>query len=241
MINHGVASQRGVPAGVGEAVTQLHIMHAFRLGSGIAAVVREIIAFGLAMAQGVAEVSLVSSPVEGDARLGVDEVILLLDFQTLIAIAAVGILQEAIVDAIRKVADMAILHIAIHIQCGSEVYGGLCKHLIIALCSVGVVILIVTILEEHGTEFSIGSIGQVAPMVALEILQRCAADEVEPPSRVVHVPAQSVNILRQSLLPHEVRLLQRLAVCEDEGCEAELAEFVVRAELIIVSMPVCIV
>ena len=191
------------------------------------------------MAHGDGAIHTVTCQLPGEACLRIQEVVLLVDVQPLVVVAA-GVVVELIVDTVRLVAHVTVLQVGKHVPLLRDMVGRLHKHVAVELMSVGVVVGMVAVDEILLAHDGIGSVGHVPEVVAVEVLKRQTADHVPRLVLIVQVPDQSVGVLRESLLAHEVRPLDVVPVTVGRR-ESKLRELVVRTELTIVAAPVGIV
>ena len=143
--------------------------------------------------------------------LRVEEVVLLVNIEFLVIVAAL-IVVELIVDTIGLVVDMTVLEISKHIPLLIDMVGSLHKHIAVELMRIAVVVLIVAVQEILPADHRIGSVGHVAEVVAVKVLQRQSADDIPRLILVVCVPHESIGMLRQTLLAHKVRPLDLIAI-----------------------------
>ena len=76
-------------------------------------------------------------------------------------------------------------------------------------------------------------------MVAFEILHRRAADNIQQIIGIVDVPNHAVGVLREALLAHKIGLFDAVALGV-LGAQTVFFEFVVGAELLVVSVAVSV-
>ena len=86
----------------------------------------------------------------------------------------------------------------------------------------------------------VGDIGEVAPVAATELLEVQAADDIPVLILVVGVIYDTVSVLGQTLLAHEVRMFDGIAVCILVD-ETKLRELAVALELLVVTISVGVV
>ena len=179
--------------------------------------------------------------VEAEACLGVEEVVLLVDVEIMLAVGAVFVVDELVVVAVGGVVHVAVLQVGKHVPLFRDVVGGLHVGVAVELLGVGVIVLVVAVLQQIVSQGLVRHIGEIAEVVARELLHRQSADDIPQLVFVVHVAHDSIHVLFQALLAHEVALLDGRAV----GCivvaQAELLEFVVQAELVVVAVSVRVV
>ena len=118
--------------------------------------------------------------------------------------------------------------------------GGLQVDVAVELMGVGVIILVVAVGKILFGDVRMSCISEVAEVVAVEVLQREAADDVPQLVLVVGVPHEAIGVLRETFLADEVCLLDIVAVCVLHA-QTKLREFVVRAELLVVAVAIGIV
>ena len=125
-------------------VAQLIVEELLGLGEGIGAVVGEVVALGLAVAHGHGGVDVMAVRVEGDAALGVEEGVLLVDVELLVVILA-SFFVELVVDAVGLVVHIAELHVAEDGPVVGEGVGRLDEDVAVELLCVGVIVFVVAI------------------------------------------------------------------------------------------------
>ena len=242
--------ERGIEIEVGSfiAITQFIVNHLLSLGIRIFVVVREVVALRLTMTDGHSGIGGVTVHIDEllewavvplDTHLGVHEVVLLVDVQRLVVPQAVGTLYKTVVDTVGLVVHTTVLHVARQIPfISSPVVGQLIVafHVdaAIKLLRVRIVVFVVAIGQILRAQRLVLDVGDIAEVVAVELLYREAAHHVPATVVVAQVAHQSVGILLQSLLAHEVGL--------GVGAQSELlASLLMVAELVIVAIAVGIV
>ena len=228
---------RPIPAGI--AVAEFCVDERLGLGSRIRAIVGEVVAFGLTMAVGHRKEGAMTVVVPCEAGFRVEEVVALVDVEALVDVSAC-VVVESVVDAVGLVAYVPVLHIAEDVQLVGKVISSLCEDVVVILRGIRVVVLVVAvrqILLHHGR---MGCIGDVAEVVTVEALQRQASDDVPLLTLVVGIPHQAVSVLLQSLLAHEVALLDVRTIGFGSR-HAERREFLVVAELVVVAVAMRVV
>lgn len=220
-------------------VAQLIVEELLWLGEGIGAVVGEVVTLGLAVAHGHGGVDVVAVRVEGDAALGVEEGVLLVDVEFLVVVATLVVI-ELVVDAVGLVVHIAELHVAEDGPMVGKSVGRLDEDIAVELLCIGVVIFVVAIGEVFVSHALVGDIGHIAEVVALEVLGRDAADDVPVCILVTGEPHEAVGVLAESFLADEVGLFHLIAFSVIIG-HAKLREFVVRTELLVVAVAVGVV
>ena len=142
----------------------------------------------------------------GEACLRVQEVVFLVDVETLVVIAVLVVI-ELIVDTIRLIAHMPILQISEHIPLLGDMIGGLHEHVAVEFVGIRVVVFVVAISKILLTHSGISGVCDVAKVVTVEVLDRQSPDDIPRIILVIGVPHQSVGILRETLLAYKVRTL----------------------------------
>ena len=156
---------------------------------------------------------------EVDAGLGIEEVVLDIDVEHVLARSAVAVVDVLVVIAVRPVTDVAELQVAENAPGIGQRIGGLHEGAGVQFGGVGVIVAVAepALLVEDGRiqahQLLQGSagIGQVTEMVALELLHGQAADDVPGALPVADVRHDAVRILAQALLAHEVAVLDLVA------------------------------
>ena len=233
-------------------ITQFQVVQPFCFGGRVGSVVGEVVAFGFTMADGIAEVCAVAVLMERKSCFRVQEVVFLVDVETLIGIGSVGIGIELVVDTIGEIAYMSELDIAKDVKPVGDVEGSLCICTHVALLGIAVVVFQFSLfcrptvaelrwlISDDRGHRRVG-VGEVAEVVALEVLDRCTAKHVPAVVCIVHVPHHPVGVLAQSFLADEVAPLHSLAIRINIVGKSELLQFVLVAELVVVSISVGIV
>ena len=103
-----------------------------------------------------------------------------------------------------------------------------------------VVVAVVTVGQQTLAQLGMLYVGQVAEVVAVVVLYRQTADNIPCVVLVVDVPHQSVGVLLQPLLAHEVGLLHFVTLAVLEG-QSIFGQLVVLAELLVVAVAVGVV
>ena len=235
-----------------EGVAQLIVHHLLSLGGRVGAIVSEVVALWLTMAQGQRTIDAMTASGPREACLGVQEVVFLVDVEALVVITTLVVI-ELIVDAIRLVAYMTILDIGKHIPLLRDMIGSLQEHVAIELMGIGVVILVIDIQiarctidlrvrhpDEMLLHHGMGGIGDIAEVVAIEVLERETPDDIPRLVLVVGVPHQTVGMLCQTFLTNEVRLLDLITLFVLHA-QTKLRELVVGTELLVVAIAIGIV
>ena len=158
------------------------------------------------MAQGKRAVDAVAIEAPREARLRIQEVVLLVDVEALVVVAAL-VIVEFIVDAVSLVAHVTVLEVGEDVPLLREVPGSLEEHIAVELVGIRIIVFVVAVLQNLLLHHGVGGIGDVAEVVAVEVLQREASDDVPRLVLVVGVPHEAVGVLCEPLLSHEVRLL----------------------------------
>ncbi len=105
------------------------------LGERIGAVVGEVVTLGFAVAHGHGSVGMVAALIEGDAALGVEEGVLLVDVEFLVVVAAL-VVVELVVDAVGLVVYVAELYVTEDGPVIAEGVGGLDEDVAVELLCV---------------------------------------------------------------------------------------------------------
>ena len=223
-------------------IAHLGVEQRLGLGSGVGAVVGEVVALRLTMAQGHGAIGAMAVLLPRDTCLGVQEVVSFIDVEPVLLGHAVVVCVVLVVVAVRLIAYIAVLEVCEGIPLLADVITGLEEHVGILLEGVGIVVSVLTLvhLAEIGCHRGMGRIGQVAVVAALVLLYGESADDVPGVVLVVHVGQVAVGVLGQPLLAHEVGLLDivALGICHEQS---ELREFVAGTELGVVAVAVGVV
>ena len=191
------------------------------------------------MTHGDGAVDAVTTHRPRETSLGVQEVVLLVDIKELVVKMTV-LLIEFVVVAIGLVAHMAVLNVAEHIPLLRQMVGGLHEGTAIELVGVRVVIGIVAVGQILLAHVAIGDVVDTPEVVAVEVLEGEAAENVPRLVLVVHIPNETISMLRHAFLTHEVGPLDEIALSIVDG-QAEFRQLVVRTKLLVVAVTVSVV
>ena len=97
-----------------EGVTQLVVHQLFGLGGRVGTVISEVVALWLTVAHRQRTVDTMAVEVPGEACLGIEEVVVLVDVEALVVVAAL-VVVEFVVDAVGLVVHVTILDVGKHI------------------------------------------------------------------------------------------------------------------------------
>ena len=111
-IAHIVESSTGIPSAALELIAQLAVQEFLCLGCGVMAVVREVVALGLAVGISHRCERPVAAGCEVYAGLGVDEVVALVYVKVVTGGGAVAVVYVLVVVTVRLIMHVAVLHIA---------------------------------------------------------------------------------------------------------------------------------
>ena len=217
-----------------ESIAQLVIHQTFGLWEGLCAIVCKIVAFWLAMAQSYRTVNAMIVQIPRETGLGIQETILLINIEALVVIAA-ALFVELIVNTVTFVLYVAILQVAKYIPVFVDVISGLYKGTTIKFRSIRIVVFILVgghIFLANGV---VGDVGNITEVIAIELLERHAADNIPCIVLVVHVPDKAVSVLAQSFLAHKVGLFHAIV------SHSKLLQLVLKAELVIIAIAVGVV
>ena len=173
-----------------------------------------------------------------EASLRVHKIVFLVDVERLVVEAAL-VVVKLVVDAVGGVAHVAELNVGKNVEALGQVQGRFRESATVELVGVRVVIFIVAvgqILVGHGFIFDVV---EVAEVVAIEILHRRAADNIQQIIGIVDVPNHAVGVLREALLAHKIGLFDAVALGV-LGAQTVFFEFVVGAELLVVAVAVSV-
>ena len=239
---HIIQGGTGAPVLCRIAVAQFEVEQRLSLWGRVRTVVGEVVALRFAMAQCCREEGAVAVLMEANARLGIEEVVLVVNIEVvLLHLTGVLILVELVVVAVGFVAHVAILDVGKHVPAVGDAIKCLDECTGIQLVGIGVVVLIVAVAHQMLAQFFVLDIGEIAEVIAVELLNGESADDVPVLVLIVHVAHQSVGVLCKSLLAHEVSLFQRGTVCERIVIQSEFLQFVVQSELLVVAVAVGVV
>ena len=223
-------------------IAQLDVHHSFRRGGWVIAIVGEIVAFRLAVAVSNGGVGLMPIVSEADTGFRVHEVVTFADVELLVAVGAVGIAEEFVVEAIGLVVYIAVLQVGKDIPCTGKVIVGLQESAVIEFGGIGIVVfVVVAALAIEVVHLLIGDISEITEMFAAELLTVDATDDIPSLVLVVEVVDDAVCVLSQSFLAHEIGFLDRFSIGSCEIGKAELFQLVVISEFRVVSETIGIV
>ena len=151
---------------------------------------------------------MVTAVMEAESRLRVEEMIVLVDVEEMLIVEICRfVIDKLVVVAIGLVTDIAVLHVGKDIPLRRDVVECLHEGIAIEFLRVGIVVAIVAVLHEQGTQLVVAHVGGKAEVVAFELLNGQPAHDVPGVILVVQVPHQSIGILFESLLAHPVGTL----------------------------------
>ena len=219
-------------------IAQLGIGEVLGLGSGIGAVVGEVVALGLTTGIGHRDIGAMTTQVENKSGLGVEEVVVLVNVEGVVIVSAIGILVELVVNTRCLIVHMAILQVEERIPPRGEVLGGLHESRVVELMGVGIVVLVGGIgLQDVGDCHSCRHNIHVTKVVAAELLQVHASHNVPKLVLVVDVVHHTIGVLREAFATDEVVALHKVAIGV-VGVHAKLGELVVVTELLVIAIAV---
>ena len=244
LIIHIVAVHPQAPVLRSILITQFIIDEALGCRGGVVTVVGEVVALGLTMTHGHRTIDTMAVLLEAEACLWIEEVVFLIDVE-IVLVVEIGLLvvDKLVVVAVGLVAYVAELHIGKHIPLRGDVVESLHEGTPVQFCGIGVVVFVVAVLHEQCAQLVVAQIGDVAEVVAVELLQGETSHDVPVLILVVQVPNQSVGILLKTFLAYPVGALhtcQRFAV-ELLTRQTEFLDFVLPTELFVVAVAVCVV
>ena len=237
-IMHIIEVDAGAGPGSCHLVSGLYIIYALSARGRVLSVVGEIVALGLAVADGYRGIGPVRTVAEVEAGLGIEEVPGFVHVKILLLRVAVVIHVVFVVVAVGLVMDPAILQVAEYAPVLRQFEGGFDESAAVELGGVGVVILVRDILGPEQRRCR--SIGQVAIVIADELLDGEARNGIPTPFLVGEIRHAAESVLRQAFLPHEVGTLDILAgpvgkICEIGG-EPVFCQLVVVTEFVVPAM-----
>ena len=219
-------------------ITELYIEQLLLFREWIVEVVGKVVALWLAVAVGYRCVCLVTILVEADTCLRVEEVVLLVDVQLLVLIGLVCLGDKLIVDTVGLVFYTAILQVSEGIPVVCKALACLDEGAVVILMGIRIIVLILSVVaEELLLGILVGDISKVSPVVAAELLQVQAADNIPVLILVVGVVYHAVSMLGEALLADEVRLLDLVALCIIVN-ESELGKLGVILKLLVVAVAI---
>ena len=118
-----------------------------RLRERIVVVVREVVALRLTVAHGQGSVGPMVAGLIADTYLRIEEIVGLVDVQTLILVGTVRLLDELVVDTVRRVAHVPVLKVSECRKMLSELLGGLDECAVVILSGIGVIIGVATVVK----------------------------------------------------------------------------------------------
>ena len=116
--------------------------------------------------------------------------------------------------------------------------GALQEDVAVELVGIRVIVSVVALAHEHLAQDVVAQVSDVAEVVAAELLERRAADDVALCIAVVQRPQGTVVVLLQTFLAHPVGALHALQVGEVGTGQTEFLHFVVVAKLLVVAVAV---
>ena len=175
-----------------EGVAHLIVEDRLSRRSRIGTVVRKVVALGLAMAHGYRGIGTVATSMPRQTGLRVQEVVLLVDVEALVVVAA-SLLVEFVVDAVGLVAHVAVLDVGEGVPLVGELVGCLHKDVAVELLCTRTVVFVCR--TNKIAQALVGGIGDIAKVVTPELLYRHATDDVPFLVSIVDVAHQSGNVL----------------------------------------------
>ena len=118
-----------------------------RLRERIVVVVREVVALRLTVAHGQGSVGPMVAGLIADTYLRIEEIVGLVDVQTLILVGTVRLLDELVVDTVRRVAHVPVLKVSEHCEMLAELLGGLDECAVVILSGIGIIIGVAPVVE----------------------------------------------------------------------------------------------
>ena len=159
----------------------------------------------------------------------------------MVLIGTVSLLHKFIVDTIGLVFYTTELQIGKYIPVVGKTIVGLNKGAIVILMGIRIIVFILTIAAQELVFCClIGNIGEIAPVVATELLKVQSANNIPVFILVVGVIHDAIGVLGQPLLAHKVGTLYEIAVCIIEG-ETKLSKFRLALELVVVAITIGVV
>ena len=141
-----------------------------------------------------------------DTGLRVEEVEVVIDVQLLVHILAV-LLHEAVVQTVGLVFYITILQVGKHVPVVEEAVGSFQEAAVVVLVGVRVVIFVLAVLSQiFLLQLLAADVCNIAPVVAAELLQVHATDDVPVVVLEVHVVDHAVAVLCEALLAYSVVL-----------------------------------
>ena len=219
-------------------IAELYIEQLLLFREWIVEVVGKVVALWLAVAVGYRCVCLVAILVEADTCLRVEEVVLLVDVQLLVLVAAVCLGDKFIVDTVGLVFYTAILQVGEGIPVVCKAIACLDEGAVVILVGIRIIVLILSVAaKELLLGILVGDISKVSPVVAAELLQVQSADNIPVLILVIGIVYHAVGMLGESLLADEVRLLDEITFCIIVN-ESELGKLGVVLELLVVAVAI---
>ena len=151
-------------------IANLGVEKLFGLGCRVVVIVGEVVALGFTIAHGKRCEGVMSILMEADAHFWIDEVVLLVDVETLVDISVIGG-DELVIDAIGGVGDVTILYVGKDVPLVGEMIGSLGEDVAVKLVGIAVVILVIAVIQVLVAHLVIGNVRDVTEMVRPEVLE----------------------------------------------------------------------
>ena len=203
VVVHVVEVCTHVPVAAHVLVASLYVYHLLVLRVGIVVVVGVVVTLWLAVCHGYRRISFVSAVGVAYASLRVEEVEVVVDVQLLVHVLAV-LLYKAVVEAVGLVFYVAILQVGEHVPVVEEAVSGFQETAVVVLVGVRIVVFVLAVAKIFLLQRLAANVGDVAPVVAAELLQVHTADDIPVVVFEVHVVDHAVAVLCQTLLAYSV-------------------------------------
>ena len=133
-----------------EIVAQFKVEKRFGFWGGVIAVVGEVVALRLAVAQCHAGIGVMSSLVETDTGFGVEEIVLLVDVEVVLVVeVSLVVVDEFVVVTVSLVGHITILQVGIDIPKFVQVVGAFGKGVAVQFLGVRVIVFVVAVFQKQ--------------------------------------------------------------------------------------------
>ena len=227
-----VRSRIGVPC--------FRVEHTFGFGCRIVSVVSKVVALWFAIGDGMRDISPVPALMPTESCFGVQEVVVLVYVEVVLAVGAVILHDELVVISVGTIAYMTVLEVAPSGPAFADAVGGFGEDTMVVLRGIGIVVGVLSAFQHFLAYEAFLYISNVAEVIACEALESQPANHIPSPFLVVGVPKQAVGVLFQSFLPHHIAL-HLLSVCPEVVEPKLLRQLVVGTELFVVAVAVGVV
>ena len=176
-----------------------------------------------------------------EASLRIEEIVGLVDVESLVGVGSVPVFDELVIDAVGGVAHEAVLQIPEGLESVVNGVGGLYESAQVGLYGIGIVVEVIVSHEfvrgsllEVSKQLFVFDIGQVAVVPAVEVLGGQTEAQVQFLALPMGIGNEPVGVLGKAFFADEIGFLDGVAFRVDEA-EAEFGQFVVRPELFVIA------